>query len=418
MRSAARPAVPRLSQLVNERNSRPNQNYDLQLIDVGWLLAAIGADPQEIIGVIAPLLIKKDTSTCFHAGRLLAIASPEDARRQVSLLVPQLAPEKIAEKTSALSAVCGMAPEAQEAIPALSRLLECDERGVAYTAARALGGIGPAAASAVPALVAQLARGLESHDYSARSASCEAIGKMGPAAESAIPALVAELNDAPLSLPPQHDIIQRAGQRPVREAMSALVRIGNTNPEVLAAIRRHLSNETELLRSWALSTVARLTPDSPEALNCCLNCLRANHWSNNRRGIILPIGRLAGDRKDAVTPLAALLDDGDPEIRKAAAWALGKIGTDASAVPYLREALSGWVNSLYSFHSRPYSQPWLADDPRSRLENSRRSDVDDLVFFNGIKDLQFQEKSVQQFVREAIAQIEAGSNEPRPQPLP
>jgi HEAT repeat protein len=398
MQSTARPAAPRLLQFVNE-----NHNY--RGIDVAWTLLAIGADPQEIVHIMVQLLLDGDTDICFHAGRLCAIASPDEARRHVSHIIPRLNPEKLADGRSALHAVWGLAPEAQEAIPVLSRLLECKQPHVARIAAKSLGDIGPEAVTAIPNLLAQLARGLQVHDYWARSAFCEAIGKMGPTARSAIPALLVELNDAPLS----HRDLNRVGQRPVREVMSALGRIGDSDPAVLAAIRRHIANEDEQVQISAIRALARLIPDSPEVLTRHVKCLADS--PQNRVGVILAIGRLPGDRQSAVTPLTALLDDADPEIRKAAAWTLGKIGPDASAaLPSLNEVLKEWKNSLYPFRTRRYSTPpALADDPRQRLETGRWVDLDDPLV-SGMKDPQFQEKSVHQVVREAIAEIEAGSN--------
>ena len=214
MQSAARPAVPRLLQFANKCQ-------DYRRIDVGWLLLSIGVDPQEIVRMTTPLLLDKDTDLCFHAGRLCAIASPDDARRQVTSLILQLAPEKLAERSSALNAVWGLAREAQEAIPTLSRLLECEQPHVARVAAKALGDIGPEAAPAIPALLAQLARGREVHDYGARSAFCEAIGKMGPAARDAVPALLVELNDAAVSRASAVDINRVEERSFFNEVLSA-----------------------------------------------------------------------------------------------------------------------------------------------------------------------------------------------------
>ncbi len=408
MRSAAYPAVQPLLQLANEYD-------DIRRIDVAWILLGTGADPQEIVRITSPLLVDKNTDTCFHAGRLLAVASPEDAHRQVSLLIPQLAPGKIAHGMSTLDAVWGLAPEAQEAIPALSRLLKSDQRHVAWIAAKALGDIGPTAAPAIPALLLQLARGLDGHDDLTCSAFCEAIGKMGPAAHSAIPALLVELNNVPLSRPANQDLNQ-VRQRRADLALSALTHIGNADPEVLAAVRRHLSNETESVRFAAVRALARFVPDSPDVLAFYLRWLGDSHGPSNRSGVILAIGRLPGNRQDAVTPLAELLKDPNPEIRKAAAWSLGQIGPDArAALPSLNEALNDWENSLYSFHNRLYPLPSMAESPRIRLETGRWHDLDDR-FLSGMRDLQFQEKSVQQVVREAMAQIEAGSSESHSNP--
>ena len=409
MQSTARPAAPRLLQFVNE-------NHDCRRVELAWTLLAIGADPQEIVRITMPLLMDKDSDTCFHAGRLCAIVSPDEARRHVSRLIPQLEPEKIADGGSALNAVWGLAPEAQEAIPALCRLLEDDRYHIACIAAKTLGEIGPEAAPAIPDLLAQLARGLQAHDYWARSAFWGAIGKMGPAARSAIPALTVELNDEPLSRPPVRNS-NRVGQRPIGMVMSTLVRIGDSDPAVLAALRRHLANEDEQVQISAIRALARLTPESPEDLTGHLKWLCDNGRSQNRGGVILEIGRLIRDRQVAVTLLSALLADNTPEIRKAAAWSLGKIGPEASAaLPSLKEILKVWDVSLHSPHIQPDpTQTSLDDVLWTRLESGRWLDLDDPLA-SGMTDLQYQNKSVQQVVREAIAEIEAGFEQSGPRP--
>jgi HEAT repeat protein len=405
MQGSARPASSRLLQIANE-----NRNY--RCIDIGWVLFAIGADPQDIVRISTPLLLDKDTDLCFHAGRLCAIASPDDSRRQVTRLIPQLAPEKLADGRSALHAVWGMAPEAREAIPVMSRLLECGQPHVARVAAKTLGDIGADAASAIPDLTAQLARGRDAHDYWARSAFCEAIGKMGPAAHSAVPALLVELNDAPLSRSGVRDV-QRAGERPVQEALLALARIGDREAEVLKAIRRHVDNDDAPLRDSATAALVRLTLDSSEVLTDYLKSLNdAGNLMHNPVVAILEIGRLPGDRQNAVIPLAGLLVASDLEIRKAAAWSLGKIGPEAgTALPLLKEARNDWKNSLFSRGNGHFPKPpSLADNPRIRLEAARWGGLDD-AFMIQREAFSLRGKSVKQVIDEAIAAIEADSDE-------
>lgn len=397
MGTAARPAVPRLVELFQK-------GRDPVRIDFAWTLLAIGADPQDVARLVTPLLLDHDTDTCFHAGRLLAQTSSPDARRQVSVLIPKLTAERMAgDGPGALDAVWGLAPEAAEAVPALYGLLESNERHVARIAAKTLGDIGPAAAPAIPALLAQLARGTSAHDYWARSAFCEALGKLGPAARRAVPGLLMELNDAPLEKP-TYDL-DRRGQRPVVETMAALARIGDAGSDVIAAIRRHLSNEAEHVQLAALQALARLDPDSPVVLADHLNWLNGPVMSG-RLDVILAIGRLRGDRRAAVPALARLLSSSDPNFRKAAARSLGKMGPAASgALPDLQAALNVRENSQYAFHKRRYPPIPTAGDRRSRIETARWHDLESPLTSEQ-RDLRFQEQSVVEFVREAIAEIE------------
>ncbi|MBI3861961.1 MAG: HEAT repeat domain-containing protein [Planctomycetia bacterium] len=412
MQFAARPAAPRLLQLAND-------NQDYRRLDLGWTLLAIGADPQEIIRIVVPLLHHKDSDLSFGAGRLCAIASPEDARQQVSLLIPRLAPEKIVFDRTAQNAVWGLAPCAQEAIPALCRLLESNQPIVAQTAAKTLSDMGHEAEPAIPILLVQLARGPAADKDAARAAFCEALGKIGPAARSAVPHLVAELNNARLSPPPASNrattarSVVSSGQRQVSAALRALIRIGDFAPDVIVAVRRHLANENDSL--VALRALRQMTPDSPEVLSDHLNCLRDNRWSSSRIEVMLAIGRLPGERLEAVAPLSTLLTERAPEIRKAAAWSLGKIGPNArNALPDLREALNAWENSLYTARSQSsLRRPGLNDDPRSRFESGRWGDSEELSP-GQTDDPHFHEKSVRRVVLEAIAKIETGSTESNP----
>lgn len=333
-------------------------------------------------------------------------------------MIPLLAPEKLAGRLSALEAVWGLAPEAHEAVPALSRLIDCDQPHVAPIAAKVLGDIGSEAAVAIPILLGRLARKPPGHDKAARSAFCEAIGKMGPRAQSAIPRLLAELREAPLASSPGREL-DRNDQRVVRTLLFALIRLGNADPAVLSEIRRHLANEDEHVQLSALRALARLTPDSTDVL--------ASHWtwfcehpgSRNRIGVILAIGRLAGDRPDAVAILTALLLDRDPEICKAAAWSLGKIGGAASeALPTLRELVKDSPDVLNSNYDRqPLRRSLLADSPRIQLERDRWIDREDPLF-SGANDGLDWGRSLAEIAREAVAAIEAGSQESPPPAVP
>src|SRR5262249_33590840 len=127
-------------------------------LDIAWTLLEIGAEPWDVGRLVMPLLADNDDNIRFQAGRLCALAVPEEARRQGSKLDPQLASADAAVKKSALYAIWGLAPEARDAVPALALLLDDRDTDLACTAAFALRDVGPGAAAAVPTLRALLAR--------------------------------------------------------------------------------------------------------------------------------------------------------------------------------------------------------------------------------------------------------------------
>ncbi|MBS0202869.1 MAG: HEAT repeat domain-containing protein [Planctomycetes bacterium] len=395
MKPDPRVASPTLLQLAKE-------GTDDCWIDVGWTLLAIGGDAEQVIGIAVPHLLTGNTDQSFHAGRLCASASPEEARRQVSQLLPLLTPENLVHQRQALDAVWGLAPAGQEAIPALTKLLECSQPHLASVAAKALRDIGPQAASAVPTLLAQLGRGTAAHDHWTRHTFFQVIGTMGSASRSAIPALLAELNDAPLSRP--LNTTRAEGHAGV--VMTALVRIGDSSPAVLAAIQRHLTNEDGQLQRLSLRALTQLSPESPEVRAIYKKWLHDLSMPQERLGHILEISQLAGDRQEFVVLLTDLLFDDSPEIRKSAAWTLGTMGSQAQlALPALKSIQGNWRDSLYP--SRNWRLEVIPDDRHGQLEKERWDDR----AMSAAKSPPFLQKSVQQVVRDAIAKIEGNADE-------
>ncbi|MBS0263886.1 MAG: hypothetical protein JSS02_18250 [Planctomycetes bacterium] len=88
----------------------------------------------------------------WYAGRQLARFHPEEARRQVSKLLPrfQLANGKI--NTQAVCLIWAMAPAAKEAVPLLLRYVPCDDSPVYWHCVEILGEIGSDASVALPVL--------------------------------------------------------------------------------------------------------------------------------------------------------------------------------------------------------------------------------------------------------------------------
>jgi HEAT repeat protein len=142
MKTAARPAAPRLIRLAEARQ-------DYTRTQITETLAAIGTDTDDLVRVLTPLLLDADRSVAWRAGQLLIEVSPEAARREVSKLLPQLGSGSNVNK-SVLYALHALGREAREAAPHVAPLVKNDDAWVSQFAKYVLNDIGPDAATEAP----------------------------------------------------------------------------------------------------------------------------------------------------------------------------------------------------------------------------------------------------------------------------
>src|SRR5260370_38035110 len=83
------------------------------------------------------------------AGRLLARASPVEARKHVPRLTAEVEAENGTNQAS-LFALCGLATVAGDSVPLLRRMMSSGDQNVLHMVIQALGDIGPKAGDAVP----------------------------------------------------------------------------------------------------------------------------------------------------------------------------------------------------------------------------------------------------------------------------
>jgi HEAT repeat protein len=349
LKTAVRAAVPHLLGRLPELDPRNRltvidilreigaEPVELKSVLTGPVAESNRADAQRVATLFTRALADSDQSSVFSAASLLARVDPAEARRQVAQLALKFAdPNKPIDRVT-LDALWGLERAAKdEGLPFLISLLS--ERGSLERsfATMILGSFGPGAAPAVPKLIANLERSRRQVEFQ----TIETLGNIGPDAKSAVPVLLEILNDSTLAPPPANNSTQTQPASYHEYAMRALGKIGDADPEVLAAIRKHLSNESPAQRSTAMHALARLAPDSPQVLNEIVEILRNDTVGNVRAHAALAISSMSGDRDPAVEPLAEALQDSDTNIRKMATIALGSTGPAAKpALPALRQAL-------------------------------------------------------------------------------
>jgi HEAT repeat protein len=143
MKTAARPTAPRLIRLLEAR-------HDYTRREIATTLAAIGAEKDDLVGVLTPLLLDDDRGVAWDAGQLLVKVSPEAAREEVSKLLPQLGSGLNVNK-SVLLALGALAREAREAGPQVAPLVKNGDPWVSLHAKHVLNAIGPEVVPKAPA---------------------------------------------------------------------------------------------------------------------------------------------------------------------------------------------------------------------------------------------------------------------------
>ncbi|NLY00226.1 MAG: sigma-70 family RNA polymerase sigma factor [Rhodopirellula sp.] len=208
----------------------------------------------------------------------------------------------------------GMGPAAEEAVPELMELMRSSDCVDLSAASAALRGIGPPAADFLPELLAMLR---ESDVLQARFAAAQVLLGLREAACEAVPQLCAMLAER---YPTRGYVLHILGAigRHSKEAVPLLV----TN------LRDHRGDIHEVAQ--ALASI------DPDALTRELAILCWDTNPNIRRAAAKALGDFGPRTKKGIRDLSRLLRDHEWEVRCAAAEALGNMGLAArSAVPEL-----------------------------------------------------------------------------------
>ena len=184
-------------------------------------------------------------------------------------------------------------------------------------------------AKAVPDLVGAL----ESDSAPVRAAAAYALNEIGPEAEAATPTLLEVIKD--------DDELVRA------LATSALTQVGLDQSVLVTLLTAAVQNESGLVKDVAADALVDIGADAVPALGNLLENEAANTLAKQTAatliGDISQVDQIDDLVLESTIPiLAETLGDGDSEVRKAAASALGDFGPLADvAIPALSRALLG-----------------------------------------------------------------------------
>jgi HEAT repeat protein len=236
----------------------------------------------------------------------------------------------------ALESYTAICSEGKSCVALLTNSLNDESPHVRGLAARKLGDYGAAATSAVPSLTRALADKEYRWNFLAPDAAtqravrfdaAEALGKIGPPAKDAAGKLAALM-------------VQDTDPEVRVSAALALFRVDAGNADAMQELIAALKNDKSGTAGpeEAARSLAELGPKAAPAFDALTESL--NHRHEFVRTWAIRAIRAVGGTK-AVPVLLSALDDKNPQVREAAAEALGELGAiSAPAVPQLIASLN------------------------------------------------------------------------------
>jgi HEAT repeat protein len=299
-----------------------------------------------------------DVATRRDASYYLMKLGPK-AKDALPVLIKALDDQDKQVWSNSVSAIAAIGPEAKEAIPALIDDLDSkrgrgqrgfDKNQALVRSAYALTRIGPAA---IPPLI----QALGGDDTPLRAGAAKALGGMGPAAKEAIPALISNLKHADNDV--QREVIESLvligadAKPPVIAALSSkesrersaasmtLAGMGRSAQDAAPAMFDQLGKETDVTVRVSLLTALPKIGAEPKTLVPRLIDALKDQNDSIRHAAINGLLSFPSARKEIVESLTALLRDPNKDMSQRAAYVVGRFGVAAaSAVPVLLEIIA------------------------------------------------------------------------------
>lgn len=287
--------------------------------DAAYQLSHLGKAARPALPALIKALDDDDKQIWSDAIAAIAALGP-DAQEAIPVLIDRLDSRKNRgrqrdQRQGVMRTAYALSRMGAAAVPPLIQALGENDLTMKLGAARALGGMGPAAKDAVPALIKNLA---DSQDP-VRDETAQALGLIGPAAG---PALVAALQDP--------DAKRRAG------AATALAQMDPAFRDAAKDVEQAATKESDATVRAALFAALPKTGVAPD--RCVALILPAVTDENEalRHAALNALLTSSAVRKASVPKLSALLKENNPAVRERAAHALGRVGPGAvDALPAL-----------------------------------------------------------------------------------
>lgn len=283
--SAAAPAVPRLVQMLFHEAEDPDEFFN-----IGRALAATGDD---CVNTILSASRAAYQARLNQGAYVLTLFGPS----AVPHLIEALQDEHINVRSMAALGLAKLAPSV--AVPHLVSALSIADDFLQRYSAEALGGIGPAAVTAAPALRSLLA----SPEPRVVHAAAEALAAIWGDAD--VDELTRRLDDP-------HPAIRL-------RALQALVPLAGRTPPGRALVLRALRDpalEVRRCAAWDIQSI--LNPGEEDAVEP-LRAALTDPEEQVRWGAATSLGRLRAAARPAIPELIALMHDPFPNVRRAAA---------------------------------------------------------------------------------------------------
>ncbi|MEQ9408650.1 MAG: HEAT repeat domain-containing protein [Fuerstiella sp.] len=302
----AQPAVPAVLDLLKDQHS-------IVRAAGARALGRIGSDDAQVVQALVDAVDDPHGGVTIQAVNALSQLGPV----AVPALVRMTGQPRF--RDLAISVLGEMGPEAGPAVPALVAFLDSDDERLLREVFIALASIGPAAKSAQPTLL-KLVRDPDAGFL--RAGAAYVLGNIGET--SCLPVLKQILSDP-----------QAADPRTLRAAAWAVVMLQPDNQENAAIALPHLiealSSELPLARQESLAAIARLGARAQPASSALIQIAQHDPEPAVRSEALHTMAELPTIPDDALPVAIAALENGDPVVRNAARFLLGKIGTRADA---------------------------------------------------------------------------------------
>jgi HEAT repeat protein len=279
-------------------------------------LGRIGTTDADVLNDLGKLIADSDIRV-----RRATVGAFKNIRPGPKVSVPILV--KVLEDVrpeAKVEAMLAISEAGRDAVPALVEALKNDK--ARYWACIALGSIGPHAAEAIPALVAQL----KCDEPQVRMQAVMALTEIGPGDSGTIAALLPLLNDSEYS---------------VRYAATfAMTKIGPAAKAATPALKRNLGDKDTFLAAtsaWALARVNDKDSASMDAATAKLVAALKDEEQRTRLIAVKALFDLKPPPEKVAPVLAEALHDSDPEVVHNVIDALASQGE--AAVPRAIKAL-------------------------------------------------------------------------------